>query len=163
MPRFPSARRTIAGIALTALALALSAGAGAANPLAGMTGSWSGSGQVRLENGRTEAIRCTAHYLPKSAAALGLGLRCASSSNKIDLRANLKSDGNRVSGTWEERSYNASGSVSGTAVGNSLRLAIQGGGLSGFMMVTTTGASQSISVRTDGSALRGVSISLRRN
>jgi hypothetical protein len=68
-----------------------------------------------------------------------------------------------VSGTWEERSFSASGSVSGVAAGNSLRLAIGGGGLSGYMVVTTTGASQSISVRTDGSALLGVNISLRRN
>ena len=44
-----------------------------------------------------------------------------------------------------------------------LALGINGGGLSGFMVVTTTGGSQSISVRTDGSALRGINISLRRN
>ncbi len=31
------------------------------------------------------------------------------------------------------------------------------------MVVTTNGRSQSISVRTDASALRGVNISLRRN
>jgi hypothetical protein len=67
-----------------------------------------------------------------------------------------------VSGSWEERSYNATGEVSGVAAGNSLRLAISGL-LSGFMVVTTNGRSQSISVRTDASALRGVNISLRRN
>jgi hypothetical protein len=53
--------------------------------------------------------------------------------------------------------------VSGVAVGDSLRLAISGGALSGYMVVTTNGRSQSISVRTDSSALRGVNISLRRN
>jgi hypothetical protein len=31
------------------------------------------------------------------------------------------------------------------------------------MLVTTSGASQSISVRTDTSALKGVNVSLRRN
>jgi hypothetical protein len=158
-----SLRRTSAAAAFASLALAATASAGLANPLAGMNGSWSGAGQFRLENGKTESIRCTAHYAPKGGSALGLALRCASASSRVDLRANLATSGSRVSGTWEERSYNASGNVSGVAAGNNLRLSISGGGLSGFMVVTTTGGSQSISVRTDGSALLGVNISLRRN
>jgi hypothetical protein len=94
---------------------------------------------------------------------LGLALRCASAGNRIELRASLVSRGSRVSGSWEERSYNAAGTVSGVAAGSSLRLAFGGGVLSGVMVVTTNGRSQSISVRTDTSALRGVNISLRRN
>ncbi len=85
-----------------------------------------------------KSLRCNANYSPRR-DTLGLALRCASSSNRIELRANLVSRGNRVSGTWEERSYNVSGSVSGVGAGNSLRLGINGGGLSGFMVVTTTG------------------------
>ncbi|MBX9592220.1 MAG: hypothetical protein K2X43_23250 [Hyphomonadaceae bacterium] len=92
-----------------------------------------------------------------------MSIRCASASNRMELRASLVSRGNRISGTWEERSYNVSGGVSGVGTGNSLRLGINGGGLSGFMVVTTTGSSQSISVRTDGAALRGININLRRN
>jgi hypothetical protein len=133
----------------------------AASPFNGLRGSWSGSGQFRLEDGRSESIRCNANYVPRG-SGLGLALRCASASNKIELRADLVASGNRVSGSWEERSYNASGRVTGLAVGDSLRLSINGGGLSGSMLVRTTGGSQSISVRTDTSALKGVSISLRR-
>ena len=117
---------------------------------------------MRLENGRSEAIRCTAHYVPRSGgAALGLSLRCASASNRIELRASLTLSGNRVSGSWEERSFNATGSVSGQASGTTLRLRFSGS-LEGSMLVTTSGGSQSISVRTDTSALKGVSVSLRR-
>jgi hypothetical protein len=158
-----SMRRTTAAVAFALLALAASASATLANPLSGMNGSWSGSGHFRLEGGRTESIRCTAHYSPRGGADMGLALRCASSSSKVDLRANLSTNGNRVSGTWEERSYNASGNVSGVAAGNSLRLAISGGGLSGYMVVTTNGGTQSISVRTDNSTLLGANISLRRH
>ena len=140
--------------------------AGAAAPSAAdfsrLNGSWSGGGKFRLEDGRSEALRCNANYSPRG-TSMGLSLRCASASNRIELRANLVSRGSRVSGTWEERSYNVSGGVSGTSAGNSLRLGINGGGLSGSMVVTTTGGSQSISVRTDGAALRGINISLRRN
>lgn len=149
--------------AVMSIALGASAPATAASPFDGLTGSWSGGGQIRLDDGRSERIRCSAHYAPRGATALGLALRCASASNRIELRASLASRGDRVSGNWEERSYNASGNVSGSASGNSLRLSISGGALSGFMVVRTTGGSQSISVRTDGAALRGVNISLRRN
>jgi hypothetical protein len=156
------ARRLLAAGALGLVVLGVSAGAGAANPLARMSGSWSGAGEFRLQDGRSERIRCSALYAPRSGAGLGLALRCASAGNRIELRASLVSRGSRVSGSWEERSYNASGAVSGIAAGSSLRLAISGG-LNGYMVVTTNGRSQSISVRTDASALRGVSISLRRN
>ena len=144
--------------ATTAAALAQSGGA-----FTGFGGSWSGAGQVRLEGGQREAIRCSANYVPRSGGTgLGLSLRCASASGRVELRATLTASGSRVSGSWEERSYGLGGQVSGTASGNSLRLSFSGG-LSGSMTVTTTGASQSISVRTDISALQGVSVSLRRN
>ena len=162
MPWFQSVRRSATGAALGALALAASTSGSAADPLSGLSGSWSGAGQFRLEDGRSESLRCNANYSPKR-DALGLSLRCASASGRIELRAHLVARGNRVSGTWEERSYNVAGSVSGVGAGNSLRLGINGGGLSGSMVVTTTGGSQSSSMRTDGAALRGINIRLRRN
>ena len=128
----------------------------------GLAGSWSGSGQVRLETGR-EAIRCAASYVQRGGGkALGLSLRCASPSGRVELRASLAARGSRVSGTWEERSYGVSGDVSGVANGGNLRLVFRGS-LSGAMLVTTSGNSQSISVRTDTTALQGVNVSLRRN
>jgi len=149
--------------AAVAIALTLSGPAHAASPFTGLGGTWSGSGHVRLDNGRSEAIRCTANYVPRSGGAtMGLSLRCASPSNRIELRASLSLNGGRVSGSWEERSFNVTGSVSGLASASSLRLSFSGG-ISGTMLVTTAGSSQSISVRTDGSALRGVNVSLRRS
>lgn len=145
--------------------------AGAATPVAlaqsgafaSFAGSWSGSGQIRLEGGQREGIRCSANYVPRSGGmGLGLSLRCASASGRVELRATLSASGGRVSGSWEERSYNIAGQISGTASGGNLRLSFTGGGVSGSMTVTTTGGSQSISLRTD-SALQGVTVSLRRN
>lgn len=162
MRLFELTRRSAAAVAIGALALAASASASVADPLAHLNGSWSGGGQFRLDNGNSESLRCNANYSPRR-ESLGLSLRCASASGKIELRASLVSRGNRVSGTWEERSYNVAGNVSGMGAGNSLRLGINGGGLSGSMVVTTTGRTQSISVRTDGAALRGINIRLNRN
>jgi hypothetical protein len=152
--------KNLASASLAALCLG-AVQAEAASPFNGLTGTWSGSGSFRLEDGRSEAIRCNANYVPRG-TGLGLALRCASASNKVELRANLVSTGSKVSGSWEERSFNASGQVTGLAVGDTLRLSINGGGLSGSMLVRTTGGSQSISVRTDTSALKGVNNSLRR-
>ena len=165
MPRTAPLRRlAAAALGFSALALAGPVGAVAAGPFDSLGGSWSGSGHIKLDDGRTEGLKCRAYYSPRGGgSSVGLSLRCASASNKIDLRASLKSTSGRVAGSWEERTFNVSGSASGRAAGNSIRLAIDSGLLSGSMAVTTNGRNQSISVRTDGPALRGVSISLRRD
>lgn len=159
----PAAQGLALGAALGAVLLAASGSAQAASAFVGLAGSWSGSGHIRLEGGRREAIRCSANYSPRSGGtAMGLSLRCASPSGRVELRANLQSRGNRVFGSWEERSYNVAGDLSGLATGNNLRLYFSGS-LSGAMVVTTSGDAQSISVRTDASTLEGVNVSLRRN
>jgi hypothetical protein len=135
----------------------------ATGPFASLIGSWSGSGSIRLDDGRSEALKCKAYYSPKGDENLGLALRCASSSNKIELRAQLTATGNRVVGRWEERTFNASGTVAGHSSGSNMRLAIDGGGFSGSIAVTTEGRSQVISVATQGVALKGVSVNLRRD
>ena len=151
--------------AVTGLAMLVAGvGAEAASPFADLNGSWSGSGRIRLEDGKSEGLKCKAYYLPKGGGTeLGLALRCASASNKIELRANLASTGNRVSGSWEERTFNASGNVTGHASDNRINLSIVGGGFNGSMAVTTTGRSQVISVSTQGIALRGVNVNLERD
>ncbi len=165
MPRFARFWKpalAVAGIALVSMSGI--AGAAAAGPFDTLGGSWSGAGNIRLEDGRTEGLKCKAYYSPRSGgASMGLALRCASASNKIELRATLNSTGSRIAGNWEERTFNVGGSASGQANGNTIRLAIDAGVLAGSMSVVTNGASQTISVRTDGAALKGVNISLRRD
>lgn len=133
------------------------------NPLAGLAGSWSGSGSARFDGGRSERLTCRGHYTVKSGGAnMGLALRCASASAKIDLRSQIHYAGGRVSGSWEERSFNASGDVAGRATPGSLSLAISGGGITGGMSVSYSGSSQFVSINTSGSSFKGVSIKLRR-
>lgn len=131
------------------------------NPLAAMAGSWSGAGSVRFEGGRTERLSCRGRYTTKP-NGVGIALRCASASANIDLHSTLSYRAGRVFGSWEERSFNASGSASGRASSGSMKLAISGGGLSGSMSVSFSGSSQSVSINTSGTGLRSVSIRLRR-
>jgi hypothetical protein len=131
-------------------------------PFASLSGSWSGGGQMRFENGSSERISCRAYYTPRDGgSALSLAIRCASKDNKIELRANLQSNGGRVSGDWEERTFNAGGSATGRASGGSLTLAIAGS-VAGSMQVSTSGNRQNVSISTSGVALRGVSMSLSK-
>lgn len=159
-------RRRLAASAaavMGALMVASTGSAKADSPFAGLTGTWRGSAQVRLASGSSETLKCQAYYTPKeSGAELGLAIRCASASNKIELRAQLSSTGGKVSGRWEERTYNAAGEVTGQAVDGRLNLTIDGGAFKGSMAVRTTGASQTVNIKTEGIALQGVNINLSR-
>lgn len=132
-------------------------------PFATLTGTWSGSGQVRIEGGKNERITCKAYYTPKDGGVgVGIALRCASTSYTINLRSTLTSSGGRVTGSWEEQTFSASGDVVGRASPGNLAVAIAGGGLSGSMSVSFGSSTQQVSINTSGNALRGVSISLSR-
>jgi hypothetical protein len=160
MSRCQRLPRLAALVASAALALPVTASAGQFSALGG---TWSGAGHVSLENGKRESLKCRAYYTPKEGGdSLGLAIRCASASNRIELRATLHSNGGRIGGTWEERTFNASGSVAGQGSAERLRLSISGGGFSGSMSVTTAGRTQSIAVSANGVGFKGINISMRR-
>lgn len=127
-----------------------------------LVGTWNGSGQIKLDNGKSEALKCRAFYTQKEADSLGIALRCASASNKIELRASLNQGRGGVDGSWEERTFNAAGTVKGTASSSKINLVITGGTFSGSMKVSITGARHSVSIETNGIGLRAVNISLSR-
>lgn len=155
--------RLAAGLAACAAMLSAAPAVRAESPFSALTGTWSGGGQVRLAGGQSESIRCRAYYTQKSGgAAVGLALRCASTSHKIDMRASLEAKGENVSGTWEERTFNATGNVAGKATPARMNLAISGGGLSGSLSITTSGGSQSIRISTEGVGFTGLTMRLSK-
>lgn len=158
-----SGRARVAALAGVLIVLAPSAVA-ADGPFAALGGSWSGAGQMRFTGGNTEALKCRAYYTPKeTGSSMGLAIRCASTSNKIELRANLHygSTGS-VTGSWEERTFNAAGDVTGQASASRINLSIKGGGFTGSMLVGTTGATQSVTINMEGTTLKSVSINLSK-
>jgi len=138
--------------------------AAADNPFPSLAGSWRGPGTVKLTGGQTESIKCKAYYTNKSGGSvLGLAILCGSASVKIDMRANLEYSGGKVTGTWEERQFNAAGTVSGSASSNKITLAITGGGLTGSLSVSLASGSHSVSISTQGVGFTGVSIQFSRS
>jgi hypothetical protein len=63
--RAPGARmpgRLVAGFVLSTLAILCAGSVQAATLIDRLIGSWSGSGQIRYDDGQSEGIRCTAYY-----------------------------------------------------------------------------------------------------
>lgn len=133
--------------------------------LAAFVGVWSGSGRIELEGGNAENLRCLGYYRSKSSGqGLGLALRCASPSSNLELRAELlNASGSEISGTWEVRTFNASGAIAGKIEGNALHMTIAGPGFNGTMQASLDGADQRVVLATDGIALKAVTISFQRS
>ncbi|HKA65495.1 MAG TPA: hypothetical protein VKD00_07220, partial [Methyloceanibacter sp.] len=93
---------------------------------------------------------------------LGLAIRCQSDNYKIEIRSKLSYSGGRLSGNWEERTFNASGTATGTATPNKISLAIKGG-VTASMLVNYTKSSQNVNISVQGVALQGVRIALGRS
>ena len=144
-----------------ALTPAETSNARAKNLFDGLLGSWAGSGKLALESGQWESVKCNAYYTG-GGSKLRVAVRCASSSYRVEIRSKLTRAGDRVSGTWEERTYNAAGGVSGRALGNRLSLSIIDGGFSGSMSVSYRDSEQSISLSTKGINLKSVNVDLSR-
>jgi hypothetical protein len=62
-------------------------------PFAGLSGSWTGSGQVALSDGSNERLRCRAAYrVDPSGVRLQQTLKCASDSYTFDLTSEVLSE-----------------------------------------------------------------------
>ena len=127
-----------------------------------LNGTWRGTGRIKLTGGNTQRIACRAYYNVKDhGAGLGLAIRCASADNKIELRARLNDENGKLSGTWEERTFNATGNISGRAKSGSVRMTIDGA-ISGSMNISYSQRRQTVSISTATEGLKGISINLRR-
>jgi hypothetical protein len=127
-----------------------------------LRGSWSGSGQIRYDDGTAEGIRCTAYYTGEG-AQLRLAIRCESGTNKVEIRGQLTAQGETLSGTWEERTFNAGGEAKGRVSADKMSLAVVGGGFKGAMSVSTAGGKQSVNIYAEGIKMKSVSITLAKS
>lgn len=154
--------RLIPALAAGALLLAPVATAKAGStPFDTLIGSWRGSGQIELDQGRKERLKCNAYYTG-GGSQLRMAILCQSESSNVQIRSALSESGGRITGTWEERTFNAEGNASGQVTGGKISLAIAGG-VTGTMIVTYTSSRQSVAISTQGVAMKSVSIDLTRS
>jgi hypothetical protein len=86
---------------------------------------------------------------------------CSGGKNKIEVRSKLTANGTALSGNWEERTYNAEGTVCGRHDGNRITLNVSGS-ITGTMNIAYDGGHQTVSIALKGSPLKSVSVSLSR-
>lgn len=131
-----------------------------ASAVDGLIGSWRGSGTARYTSG-TERLSCNAYYTG-GGSSLRLAVICNSPSSQVHIRSNLSVSGGKLSGSWEERTFNAQGRASGSVTPSRLSIRISGT-VNGSMTVNYTKSRQSVSISTTGTSLRGVSMALSRS
>ncbi|HYA30978.1 MAG TPA: hypothetical protein VEI95_19325 [Acidobacteriota bacterium] len=153
-PFWPSAFLTCCLIALvTALYLPLRPASAASGPFADFTGSWSGNGTLRPQNGAAERIRCNATYRPRGSSQreVELQLRCASDSYNFDLSGEFSADAdNQITGRWTERTRSTGGTAIGTADGDRLQLHIESAGFAAEVIMITRNRQQSVLIDSHG-------------
>lgn len=152
---------------LVALCAPLVVAAGMASaeepPFKALDGTWSGTGSVKLENGSTERLKCKGYYTAKAGGSgLGMAISCGNAGFKINMRANLVSSGNQITGTWEEREFNQNGEIGGKATSTGFALKFSGA-ITGSMAVSMDGTSQTVSISTGGPGFTGVNLQFARS
>lgn len=117
---------------------------------------------MRLQDGSSGRLACNTYYTG-GGSQLGMVIRCTGDgNNKIEIRSKLTLSGGRLSGRWEERTYHTEGTVSGTAGGDRITMAISGSGLSANMTVSYSRSRQDVSISIVGIPLTSVNIKLGR-
>ncbi|MEZ5852377.1 MAG: hypothetical protein R3D68_17225 [Hyphomicrobiaceae bacterium] len=132
-----------------------------ASPVSTLSGSWGGSGRITYTDGSTEGINCSAYYSGGS-SELKMAIQCRSDRNPIHIRSQLRISGSRATGTWEERTFNASGSASGSITGNNMSLKVSGGGFNGTMSVHIGQSSHTVNITTQGIAMRSATMNFSK-
>ena len=160
--RYSQSTGALAVLILSVGSLAL-ASASPQAALGSMAGFWMGPGSIEFEQGASEALMCKAYYGTQDhARRLSIVLRCASRSNRIELRAKLALDGSRLTGTWEERTFNAQGTATGEVKEHEITMTVDGGGFTATMLVTQEGGYQNVAITTQGTGFKKVNVSLSR-
>jgi outer membrane receptor for ferric coprogen and ferric-rhodotorulic acid len=127
-----------------------------------VAGSWAGSGLVTVVGSPPERLVCRVSYSTADRAHLHLSLRCATDSLNLQIGSDIERQGETLSGTWSEANTGISGDVTGRVGASSLQVTIAGLGTTASMRMTLNGATQSISLVSEGQLTARATVTLRR-
>ena len=138
---------------------------GTGNPFDILKGYWSGGGTITPNKGNAESVSCHVTY-NVAGPSVSQTMRCAGTDYKFNTSSKLNYSGGKISGSWSETTYDASGSVSGTAAGNTVHAIISGDKFSGRMSINVSGSSHTINIvqldPKSGAYRQAASVSLHR-
>jgi hypothetical protein len=153
----------LAAVVAIALCAAAAPARAASGPFSALGGHWRGAGHIELANGSKERIHCRASYeVEPGGRAMHQALRCASDSYNFELRSDVESHGNRISGYWSELSRNVSGKLSGYFRHGRIEITVKTGEFTAQLILVSHGNRQSVTIQSKGAQFTGASIHLTR-
>jgi hypothetical protein len=160
-------RRTRLAVVAIVVGVSALVAAGRAPALAGtfsdMAGNWSGAGTLTRKDGSNERLRCLARYdVGGAGEQVTLSLKCASDTFKFDLSGYIRNSGGAISGQWSEPNYNSSGSLDGSAGDGKINAHAVGNTFSAYLLVTTHGSRQSVTIQPQEQDVTRVSLSFQK-
>lgn len=156
-----NARRLTALALTTGLLISAAELSWAASVLTPFAGSWSGSGTITVQDGSRERIRCRSSNTTEG-SGLSLGLRCASDSYKFEIASDLTSEGNNISGSWNETTRGVLGQLAGRVSPGRIQATASAIGFTATLLIATHSNTLSVSIKSPGSEISDVSISMAK-
>jgi len=159
----PGSSVICAGLLGASLCLTSLSAQAARSPFTALAGLWSGGGTLNTSDGQQEQLRCRAHYsVAPDGTELRLNLRCASASYNFNLAGDVEERGGEIHGSWSESTRNASGTISGRAVGDRIEAAAVGQSFSANLSLTTRRNRQAVFIRPQRANITSVALTLYR-
>lgn len=133
----------VAGQAASAATQAPPRGDG--NPFDQLQGDWTGGGMVTPTRGDPEKVDCKVSYTA-AGNTVTQALLCTGVDNRYDAKTKFKIKGDKISGSWLETTFDASGSISGSAIGHLIHARISGDKFSGRMSINVSDSGHTINI-----------------
>jgi len=115
------------------------------DPFTELKGDWKGGGTVILDDGEKKKVDCTTTY-KVAGTNVTQTLHCKGADYEVNTLLKVTDKSGKIKGTWTESVYDASGSVSGTAKGDTIHAIISGDKFSGRMSIKVKGDAHTINV-----------------
>jgi len=154
--------RQLCAMAALAPMFIISTGTLADETWAMLEGRWSGVGTIELDGGGSERLKCQAIYRNEAVGHVAQRLTCVGASYRIDGGADLIFEGNRLTGTWTERSYAVGGGLAGSARDGLMAFKIDAPTFSGSVSIEVQRCRQTISIDLADTIIERVVAGLRR-
>lgn len=118
---------------------------GEGNPFDQLKGDWTGGGMVTPSRGDPEQVDCKVTYTA-TGSTVTQALLCTGADNRYDAKTKFKIKGGKISGSWNETTYDASGSINGSAIGHLVHARISGDKFSGRMSINVSDSGHTINI-----------------
>jgi hypothetical protein len=127
----------------------------------GLSGLWSGPANLTFAQGNTESMKCRTTFISQGANKIKATVRCANAGMNIEAVALVTELNGSLSGTWEEKVYNSSGTLSGTGDASGLLMKIAGA-YSATLTIKIVGSERQIVLTPQGGVVKSLNVRLAK-